>query len=72
MGDAARVGVLLGNAQSDNETAFWISAIEQRPDRVEKRTGAEQRRETGRGIRVTHGVIPVATALLHQMPRPPR
>ena len=50
MRDAARIGVLLGDAQADDEAARRILAIEQRADRFEERAGAEQRLETGRGI----------------------
>ncbi len=52
--EAARIGVFLRDAQADHEAAFGIAAIEQRPDRFEKRTGAEQRFESGRRIGLTH------------------
>jgi hypothetical protein len=55
--DTARIGMLLGDAQADDQALIRVASIEQRPDRFEERTGAEQRRETGRGIRGTHEVI---------------
>ena len=54
--ETARIGVFLRDAQADDKAALGVAAIEQRPDRFEKRTGAEQRFEAGRRIGLAHEV----------------
>ena len=65
VGDPARVGMLLRDPQADDEAAFRVAAVEQRPDRFEERAGAEQRLETGRRIGLAHRVIPGSPSLSH-------
>ena len=58
---AARVRVLLLHVQPDDECRPGAGAV-QRPDRLQERTGAEDWREAGRNVGVSHGT-PVGQAL---------
>src|SRR5262249_58696403 len=66
---AARVGVLGQDAQPDDEPAVRFLAVEQRADRLEERTCAEQRLESCRRTRLV--LLPSPPPIRHPPHTPP-